>query len=213
MTDHRPHPFDLVFGGLITSRFEPIREVVGPERDVAKWLMAKPVVELLHDLRPEEGLGDSVDGFVLLVHAAYLWWATDGETISAEELELPLSRVVYIQVEPRKIWAQLGEDDVHEPLDGWFAIPESDEIKVVACFGVHRSRPGLSIMTAAGPRPTEWQRPDGSTNFSPVMCGGDTAELNSIAASEELLLLAWGHEVGEQTNNGEDGPKRSGLID
>ncbi len=205
MTDPRPHPFDLVFGEMAEVRFGAIREALGTTLDLDQWLMARPVIELLHDLRPDEGLGGAVDDFVLFVHAAYQWWHAGSHTTPRDSLAFPITVASYIQVPPRRIWARLGAEDSHEPLDGWFVFPEGDRLRVVACLGVHPARPGLSVLTAAGPPPTAWQRPDGTSRFAPQMTGGDTAGLSSIAAPEELLLLAWGVEPDGRTTDGHDG--------
>ena len=213
MSTPRPHPFDLVFGEIATERFGPIREALGEAPGLDAWLMARPVLELLGDLRPDEGLGAAVDDFVLFVHAAYRWWEAGSVTAAHGEHRGPPTGPMYIQVPPRRIWARLGDDEVHEPLDGWFALPAGDRLSVVACLGVHAARPGLSVLTAEGPPPVGWRRPDGTATFAPLMTGGDTAGLWSIAAPEELLLLAWGAEPGERIPDGHDGSQGGRLGD
>jgi hypothetical protein len=99
--------------------------------------------------------------------------------------------VSYIQVAPRVIWGRLDDGDVYEPLDGWFAVPVEGGLRVVACFGVHANRPGLSLLVVEGAVPRNVQRDDGSPLFAPLMPGGDTAGLHAVVAPEELLLLAW----------------------
>jgi hypothetical protein len=203
--DPRPHPFDLVFGGLAAERFPAITAAVGEARDLDTFLMAEPAITLLHELRPDEGLGEAVDDFVIFVHAAWAWWTAGAQTrtLDTEATTRLLAAsagppggsgpasTMYIQVAPRRIWARVAETDAHEPLDGWFVLPAGTARRVVACLGVHPQRPGLSVLVAEGPRPLAWARPDGRSTFAPVMDGGEAAGLASVDAPEELLLLAW----------------------
>src|SRR5215210_2806092 len=84
----RPTPFDLVFSHSAESVFPTIRATLErgghdpADRDA--FLMVPEVVSLLHDLRPEEGLGDGMDQLVALAHHAYLLW-------DAGALTLPLA--------------------------------------------------------------------------------------------------------------------------
>lgn len=78
MTGDRSHPFDLMFGGFRAEQFPAIRTALAGSSDVDSFVLAAPALELLRELRPDEGLGDGVDDFVALVHAAYLYWR-DGE--------------------------------------------------------------------------------------------------------------------------------------
>lgn len=211
MTDDRAHPFDLVFGELAPERFPAIATAVAGTPGLDAFLMAGPVVELLHELRPETGLGEAVDDFVAFVHAAYCFWASGRRT---RTLDLEATRalcaavgrpapataldpavVEYIQVAPRVVWSRLADADVHEPLDGWFALPGEGTLRVVACLGVHPTRPGLSVLATEGAPPASLDRGDGGAPFAPRMEGGDTAGLASIATPEELLALAWGAAV------------------
>lgn len=216
MTDDRVHPFDLVFGDLAPERFPAIADDVPGRPDLDAFLMAGPVVELLRDLRPEEGLGDAMDDFVAFVHAAYCFWAAGRHTRTLDAqatrdlctaashpdpaITLDPAVVEYIQVAPRMVWSRLADADVHEPLDGWFALPGERTLRVVACLGVHPARPGLSVLATEGIPPASLDRGDGSPAFAPRMEGGDTAGLASVATPEELLALAWSAAVrGEGT--------------
>ena len=97
----------------------------------------------------------------------------------------------YVQIAPRILWSQVESSDIHEPLDGWFAVPEGDALRVVACLGLHPGRPGLSVLTAVGAAPTSLGREDGTAPFAPTMEGGTGAGLHSVVNGEELLWLAW----------------------
>jgi hypothetical protein len=209
----RPHPFALVFGALAPDRFPALREALGDDRRIEHFLMTPAALELLHELRPDEGLGDAVDDFVAFVHAAYCYWdggqqdmVLDAEPtrrlieISDQRSEIgapprisdlrsPISR--YVQIAPRVLWSQVESSEIHEPIDGWFVIPEGEQLRVVACLGLHAERPGLSVMTAIGPAPRTLRRDDGTAPFAPIMEGGAGAGLHSVANAEELLWLGW----------------------
>ena len=143
----RAHPFDLVFAEFRAERLPAIRAELGERSDLDMFMLTAAALDLMHELRPEEGLGDAVDDFVALVHAAYLFWR-DGERTSSLDVAathalcLPLGDgeltpaapspegARYIQVAPQLIWGRLAEDAPFEPLDGWFAVP-SDRKSVV----------------------------------------------------------------------------------
>lgn len=206
MSDARPHPFALLFGAMATERFPAIRTALGDERGLEPFLMVPEAIELLHALRPEGGLGDEVDDFVALVHAAWCFWADGAATMT---LDAPTTRALcapmptgiapitppertrYVAVAPRLVWAALGTGEHHEPLDGWFTVPVAGNLRVVACFGVHPTRPGVSAVAVEGARPGTLAREDGTPLFAPTMPGGDTAGLFAVTAPDELLLLAW----------------------
>lgn len=202
MTAARLHPVDHVFGPLAAERFPAISAAMGQARDIDRFLMAEPAVELLAELRPDDGLGDMVDEFVGFVHAAWCWWVAGQQTRildrAATEALLRTDRSTdpdptawYIQVAPRRLWARLDEVGSFEPLDGWFGFATAAGRRVVACLGLHPTRPGLSVLIAEGDRPVDWRRADGSPAFAPQMTGGDTAGLAGVATAEELLLLDW----------------------
>lgn len=205
MSAPRLHPVEHVFGAIVAERFPAISEAMGEATSLERFLLVEPALTLLQELRPEDGLGEAAQEFVAFVHAAWLWWASGGvdrhldAAATAALLEptpdranaTPTAIVCYIQVDPRQIWARLDEAGVHEPIDGWFVMTHGPRRRVVACLGLHGSRPGLSVLLAEGERPTGWQRPDGSPTFAPRMDGGDTAGLASVDTREELLLLAW----------------------
>lgn len=202
-----PHPFDLVFGDLAAERFPAIDEAIGAATTLDAFLMATPAVQLLHDLRPDEGLGEAVDDFVAFVHAAWRFWA-DGQSTrrfdvdatralcagTAGVIRIPAPTAHYIQVAPRLVWGQLADGESWQPLDGWFVVPTPGAMRVVACFGLHAARPGLSVVAAeaemrGGGGPLV--RGDGTPPFAPLMEGGDQAGLHAVATVEELLELAW----------------------
>lgn len=199
----RPHPFAIVFGTIAEQRFPALRDACGPAPSIDEFLLAQPAIELLRELRPDEGLGDAIDDFIAFVHASFCYWAAGSRTAGFDEATTRWlcgtrdaagsggEGAMYIQVAPRIIWAQLAADTSYEPLDGWFVIPEGAALRVVACFGVHPARPGLSVLALVGPPPEGLTRSDGTPLFSPTMPGGDAAGLYALAGPEEMLLLAW----------------------
>ena len=84
----RPTPFDLVFAHTAETVFPVVRAALERDghdpADRDAFLMVPEVVSLLHDLRPEEGIGEGMDQLVALAHHAYLLW-------DAGALTLPLS--------------------------------------------------------------------------------------------------------------------------
>lgn len=210
----RPHPFELMFAGFREIRFPAIRGELRDESGIHAFLLAAAALELLRELRPDDGLGDAVDDFVALVHAAYLFWRDGERTVTCDEpatrrlcrpeaaipgrAALAANVTEYIQIAPRLIWGQLADEEPFEPLDGWFAIPGDGGLRVVACFGVHEQRPGVSVVAVEGRRPAKFERPDGTALFAPTMPGGDAAQLHAVSVPEELLLLGWRASAGEE---------------
>jgi hypothetical protein len=206
----RPTPFDLVFSQIAERTFPEIRssiERAGYEptgRDA--FLMIPEVVTLLRELRPEEGLGEGMDQLVALLHHVYVLWDAGGLTLpmpedrlaellgssSAASAQAEPPRAYYAQFPPHLVWAEVLEGESHEPLDGCFVhSTAAGSLRVLGVFGVRPERLGFSVVEAEGPRAPDLCRPDGSTLFSPVLPGGASAGLHSIAGGEELLELGW----------------------
>jgi hypothetical protein len=206
----RPTPFDLVFASTAETVFPRIRAALeggGHEpADRDAFLLVPEVVSLLHDLRPEEGLGEGMDQLVALVHHAYLLWDAGVLTLplSAERLTALLDapapdspspheppRAYYAQLQDRQVWARVVDDLPAEPMDGCFVHSAGSELRVLGIFGMRPEREGFSAVETAGPRPRALERPDGTQLFSPVLPGGQSAGLFSIVGGEELLELGW----------------------
>ena len=207
---HRATPLDLVFGPAAEPAFPRIAASLAAgghdpsDRDA--FLMDREVVTLLHDLRPEQGLGEAMDQMVALVHHAFLAWAAGAVTIpigpqAAEELlEQPLAEAAeskdvppyFAQFPERLIWATVIENQPPEPLDGIFVSRTPDgDLRVLGIFGLRPDRPGFSAVEATGGRVERLAREDGSRLFDPTLTGGATAGLRSIVGEEELLELGW----------------------
>lgn len=208
MSDMRPDPFSLVFGELAETTFPPIRDALAERASIDAFMLSGPALELMGRLRPDEGLGNAVDDFVAFVYAAWRFWCDGKQVVVRDEAAThalcdpghpPASPSLghapettrYIQVAPRLVWGRLASDETYEPLDGWFSTRTGPVLRVVACFGLHSARPGLSVVVTQGPVPAAVVREDGSVTFSPMMPGGDLAGLHAVATPEELLLLAW----------------------
>lgn len=208
----RPTPFDLVFATTAETVFPRIRAALErggydpADRDA--FLLVPEVVSLLHDLRPEEGLGEGMDQLVALVHHAFLLWDAGVLTLplGAERLTALLDgpaahssspstdeppRAYYAQLQDRQVWARVVDDLPAEPMDGCFVHSAGSELRVLGIFGMRPEREGFSAVETAGPRPGALERPDGTRLFSPVLPGGHSAGLFSIVGGEELLELGW----------------------
>lgn len=203
----RVHPFRQVFGPMADERFPAIREAAAGERAIEPLLMCRPMMDLLHDLRPDTGLGESVDDFVAFVHACYLYWCDGTHDTALDEATThqlvrdaaagvvrgePPNAARYVQVHPRLLWTRPESSEIHEPIDGWFAVREGTALRMVACIGVHPARPGLSVMAVRGERPDALGR---TPPYAPEMEGGAAAGLVSVATVEEMLALGW--QAGE----------------
>jgi hypothetical protein len=211
MESTRPTPFDLVFGPLADERFPPIRVAFeasrGDPRDRDAFLMVREVIQLVHDLRPDEGMGEELGHLAAVHHHAYLFWLAGTPTLEITPAELAgLLRqgalvpgdvaapppAFYVQLPERRVWAEVVPGAAHEPLDGCFlALGDDGSLRVLGAFGLRSDRPGLSVVEVAGPRPQRLARADGSPLFAPVLAGGDIAGLASITGGEELLEFGW----------------------
>lgn len=214
----RPTPFDLVFGPLAAERFPALTAGLAAAgrdpRDRDQFVLVREVVELLRELRPDEGLGEGVDVLVGLLQQAYLFWL-DGRRVAAvprdtlERLLGPLEAeptvapagrppdrpTLYVQIASRRVWGEPVEAAPPEPLDGWFATIRGGRLALLAVFGMHEGREGFTVAEAAGERPSTLQRPDDSPLFAPRLAGGEAAGVFSVTGAEELLELAWRVEL------------------
>jgi hypothetical protein len=206
----RPNPFSLVFGALAAERFPGLQSGIAAAgydpRNRDAFLMVREVVELLHELRPEESFGDLTGTMAAFLHQAYLFWMAREpvRAVSEEMLVRALSRepgpppvapaaptTRYVQLPPLRVWGAAVDDASAEPLDGWFESPDGPRKAVLAIFGLHPGRPGFTAVEVAGQRPENLQRPDGSPLFQAALPGGEAAGLASLVGAEELLELAW----------------------
>jgi hypothetical protein len=206
----RPTPFDLVFSHTAETVFPSIHAALErgfhdpTDRDA--FLLVPEVVSLLHEMRPEEGLGEGMDQLVALVHHAYLLWESgvltlpltgdrlttllDAPPPPSVELHEP-PRAYYTQLLERQVWARVIDDQAAEPMDGCFVHAAGDALRVLGIFGLRPDRDGFSAVETMGPRPRGLERPDGTPLFSPVLTGGQAAGLYSLVGAEELLELGW----------------------
>jgi hypothetical protein len=209
----RPTPFDLVFAELADARFPEIRAGVERERIDARdrdaFLMLREAVTLIHELRPEEAVGEQIEQLAALVQHAYLHWhagrptarldlaATESLLAAAASdgggaADTAASDGLYAQLAERRCWARVVPEEPHEPLDGVFVHRAPDgTLRVLAVLGLHPARLGFTVAEAAGPTPrgATLLRPDGSPLFAPAMEGGAAAGLHSVTGGEELLEL------------------------
>jgi hypothetical protein len=207
----RPTPFELAFGKLAPTTFPAIRAALAQSgqdpRDRDAFLMLRDVVALLRELRPEEGLGESIDQLAALVHHAYLFWDSGSPSLEISREQLPRllehdgpwsgpaseHPACYIQLPLRRIWAEVVPGEPAEPLDGCsiHRPPAAGILRVLGVFGLHPERPGFSVVEISGARSGSLSRLDGSPLFSPVLTGGAAAGLHSVVGEEELLELGW----------------------
>ena len=203
-----PSPFAEALQDVPSQRFPAIREAMEAAerdpRDRDAFMLTRPAVELLRDLRPEEGLGESIDQLAAFLHHAYLHWA-DGERVdkvdnrqltallAAEPDAAPTGGAArYARLPERVVWAEVIEGQPPEPLHGCSLHFQPDGgLRVLGVFGLHPNRPGFSVVEAVGPRAGQLAREDGSPLFGPRLAAGEVAGLHSIVGQEELLELGW----------------------
>jgi hypothetical protein len=217
----RATPFDLVFESAAQTSFPAIRTALATSgkdaRDRDAFLMLRDVLMLLRELRPEGGLGEGIEQLTALVHHGYLFWNSG---CVVEEWPLPRLPALlgpapalvpenydpicsYTQLPEHRVWAQVVPGESPEPLDGFFHYPalEPGGHRVLGVFGLHPQRPGFSVVEAAGRRPQQLVREDGSPLFSSTLPGGSAAGLYSVVGEEELLELgARSWELGARTS-------------
>jgi hypothetical protein len=210
MSPARLTPLDLVFGEDAGPVFARVEDAVrGAGRDPAvrdEFVLVREVAELLHGLRPEEGLGDRVEALVGFVHTSYLFWHGGRsvrevprealDELAAGPAETPKAEsgttTIYFQLPALAVWGSPVAGGVPEPLDGWFATRRNDRLILLAIFGLHPGRDGFTTVEISGPRPDQpLLRPDGTPLFTPRLSGGAAAGLYSVDGEEELLELGW----------------------
>ncbi|HTK55247.1 MAG TPA: hypothetical protein VL295_00365 [Gemmatimonadales bacterium] len=201
----RVTPFALVFGELAEERFPALKaSLAGAGIDPADrdaFVLDRAVTEFLRDLVPEDAPPESLHEFIAVLQHSYLFWAGGAQVNMVTTTDLPaLDRTArpparptaYLQLPSHLYWGQLEPDAPHEPLDGFFIHPWKEGIRALAIFGMHPERPGFSVAEVGGGAPNALpRRPDGSTPFAPLMDGGASAGLRSVAGPAELLALAW----------------------
>ena len=204
----RPTPLSLVFSRFIATIFPAIQKAVA-ERGIEStnrdaFLLIPEAIELVRELRPEEGIGEGMDYLVALVHHAYLTWDGGSLTVplAAAETEALLEppalqvpapgsapKAYYAQFLEHQLWARVTDGEAVEPLDGCFVhSTPAGTLRVLGIFGLRPDRLGFTTVEAAGSRPDELARPDGTLLFASTLGAG---RLYSITGGEELLELGW----------------------
>lgn len=200
-------PFELAFQPIAAERFPGLRAgllTAGRNPRIRdEFVLVKEVVELLRDLRPDEGAGDGVAELVALCHAAYLHWL-DGEAVVSIDRDTLAALVRgldpnvrsfpqswYLELPVGRVWGAAGADSALEPLDGMFVMPRDGQLDLVAIFGIQPGRPGFTVVSASGPRRAGLARADGSPLFAARFEGGLAAGLAEVTGEEELVELAW----------------------
>ncbi len=208
----RATPFTYVFAD-IAARFPAIAAALQQEgtdpTDRDRFVLLEPVGRLLREIVPEDVGADALEAHVLLLHHAYLFWVTGQRVYPISEVTLRQAvsgkqittktpeTAQYLQLPELRVWGAPSEGSAPEPLDGMFVsrAGPSDEIAVLAIFGMRPDRPGFSAVglegraDRAGEIEVAAARGDGSVSFDPTLAGGTAAGLYSVANTGELLLL------------------------
>ena len=203
-------PFDVAFGPDAETWFPKIRDSLATSgldpHDADAFILDREVAALLRELVPEAGVGTAIQQHIALLQHAYLYWVEGawlfrltkdrtrsllaGESLAEDPAAEP-PRAYYVQFPERLIWAELGDEEPHQPLDGLFVRPwPGGGAFVLGIFGMHPAQGGFSVAEADGYREEDLLRTDGSPLFAPVLSGGAAAGLFSVVGGEELLELA-----------------------
>jgi hypothetical protein len=213
----RATPFALAFGEIAPVRFPLITEALQQDAidpsDRDRFVLLEPVGRLLQEIVPEESSADGMEGHVLLLHHAYLFWASgqhvyeiDDAAVRHAVSEKEITTVIpagsqYLQLPELRVWGSPNSESPPEPLDGMFVSRASqpNTLDLLAIFGLRPDRPGFSAVGVEGRAdpddPTAHEievsasREDGSAAFGPRLAGGSAAGLYSVANAGELLLL------------------------
>ncbi len=208
-------PYELAFGAESELRFAVIRDSFArtgaDPNDRDAFVLDREVTAFLRELVPEEGVGAAIREHLVLLHHAWLYWSAGGWLISltrdrarrmlaspgpeeeaqpAAPSESRLPPAFYLQLPERLVWADLGDGQPHQPLDGAFVRPwPGGGLFILAVAGMHPGREGFTVVDADGYPGEGLERSDGSPTFAPVLPGGEAAGLFSVAGEPELLEL------------------------
>lgn len=213
----RATPFGVAFGE-ISLRFPAIAEALQQDGsapdDRDQFVLVEPVGRLLREIIPEGAGAEALETHVLLLHTAFLYWSSGSVVYRIGEQALqraiatkqitcdPPHPALYVQLPELRVWGSPTPDTPPEPLDGMFVSrgEAPGSVAVLAIFGMRPDRPGFSAVGIEGradsdePGQNEIEiaaaRDDGSAPFGPMLAGGSTAGLHSVANAGELLLLA-----------------------
>jgi hypothetical protein len=210
-------PFSLVFADMARERFPTVASALqqdnAPPADRDRFVLIEPVARMLREIVPDGAGAEALEAHLLLLHHAYLHWASGGWVYSVGEATLrramaegpmtsqPPHPALYLQLPELRVWGRPSPDATPEPLDGMFVseMTTPGSIGVLAIFGMRPDRPGFSAVGLEGradaddATPSEIEvaaaREDGSAPFAPMLAGGSAAGLYSVANAGELLLL------------------------
>lgn len=211
-------PFSLVFADIARERFPTVASALQQDdaspADRDRFVLIEPVARMLREIVPESAGAEALEAHLLLLHHAYLHWASGGWVYNLGEATLgramaetritshPPHPALYLQLPELRVWGRPSPDANPEPLDGMFVSETTTpgSIGVLAIFGMRPDRPGFSAVGLDGradaedATPSEIEvaaaRDDGSATFGPLLAGGSAAGLHSVANAGELLLLS-----------------------
>ena len=213
----RATPFSFVFEKIAAQRFAGIAAAIDQEgvspADRDEFVLLEPVGRLLREIVPEDAGPDALEGHALLLHHAYRHWAQNGWVYRISESALiravgeprittavPHS-ALYLQLPELRVWGTPTSSGPAEPLDGVFVTETTvpGGIAVLGIYGMRPDRPGFSAIGVEGRADTDdageseieiaAAREGGSPPFGPILAGGSSAGLHSLANPGELLLL------------------------
>lgn len=210
---NRLHPFEHAFAELAEQHFAALeaelRETELSAADPVTFSQLPRVSTILSEMSGSV-TGDHpeiAEAYLTLLWAAYQFWKTgkDTRSIEAESLDRTLASAAtitltslpttacYLMFPQHRVWAQIAEEQPHEPLDGIFYVPSGDGqlITLLAVLGLRADRPGFSQISVTSPGSEVLRtHPDAlARGFAPTMTGGDQAAFRSVTSEVELVEL------------------------
>ena len=210
-------PYEIAVPGraFAEERFGAVREEA-EERGADSWepgsfVMLAQVGRMVHDVRGEEDAPALIHQYGMILYHAFQFWAA-GEALYL--LDVPAARRLvaeapaadwtprapvasgYVQLPHRLFWATPDPDGPPEAIDGLFwAVTPGRRLHVMVVLGIHRARPGFSVIPVPGVALDEaggvaagGARERGD-DFASGLPGSELDELHALETHGEALSL------------------------
>jgi len=205
----RALPWTELVSAIGEERFAEIRDALAAagtdDLNGDAFVLNGTVANLLRDLMPDDAPADAITAYAALLHMLYVCWARDWPVvmIGADQLRAAVAKprhptpdtrhlACYVQLPERLAWAEPGEGEAHEPLDGIFLIATATRADALAVLGFRAARDGFTTMEGAVALPSTPPPPraGGLPAFASTLPGGNEARLISVVDAHELCALA-----------------------
>lgn len=174
-SDHRPTPYDLVFGGTLEAdafpgiRDEAAEREVDPS-DMGRFGFLSLAGDAVRTLGDPDAPPEALEQYRALVYHAYNFWRRGKQVYDLDaplvrylvegspsldgwELEMPQSSI-YLRLPRHLFWGSLEEGGTPEPIDGVFitrsrgsgGAPHGGRLEVLMVLGIRRDRAGFGVI-------------------------------------------------------------------